>query len=743
MVLKCLLFVCFVCAFPLPSKQDVNPSDVKQVHLIFMNHLDVGFDGIKPQVGFINNILNKYFHEYYPRAVTLANQLRALGYAERFIYTTHAWLVSMYLDCPSNLVLSGVKLMCPNATDVAAFKKAVQLGDITWHAGPMNMQNEMFDVPMVDFSLQIAADLDAYFQIKRSTRVLSQRDVPGMSQMLLPIFDRHGIQAITVGVNGATAPPAVPKIFNWKYKNTSLIAMWHPGGYPNHPGIFPQMPGGLSAKDCVSFDGFDQALCFAFRSDNAGPPDSLAEILLYYDIARGQFPNAVVQASTFEDFAILAGSIKDKLPVVDKEIGDVWIQGVSSDPLKVAKMRAFYRARTYCIKTGMCNLKDRKFYNASRFLVKLAEHTWGIDSVFDTVNWTNIQFYHRLKNNASTYSNAINSWISQRAFLDVAMEALGDHPLVSMVTKEWKQIQSTPPDITDMEEVPSEVDILTCDKGYSVGFNEQGQVTTLIDPYTKTNWASETEPLGQFLYQTYNQTDFDELDAATTPYSKHFFLGIGKPNLTKNTQSESKFWRTRLVQRYRNNKNSECDFMIHIQIAESRAVSYYGAPPDIWIRYTKPQGEFGMAIEVQWYNKQPTRLPESIFFSFQSKTRPGYQWQLHKLDQILDPLNVVINGSQRLHAIDEGVMYSKQSSGLLIESPDVAMVTVLTSENGASGLPLPLTCIKDVKGMAFNLYNNLWNVNYIFWYPYLAQDKNQKFRFMLNFPRSEKDKNTF
>lgn len=32
------------------------------------------------------------------------------GYVETFKYTTHPWLVKLYLDCPENLTLSGVTL---------------------------------------------------------------------------------------------------------------------------------------------------------------------------------------------------------------------------------------------------------------------------------------------------------------------------------------------------------------------------------------------------------------------------------------------------------------------------------------------------------------------------------------------------------------------------------------------------------------------------------------------------------
>ncbi|XP_046565352.1 uncharacterized protein LOC124274073 [Haliotis rubra] len=104
----CLAFCLVLVSSQAPvSSRDADPKDIKNVHLIFMNHLDVGFNGISPTLGFINNVLNKYFTVYFPRAITVGLQLNILGYGEKLVYMTHPWLVSMYLDCPPNLVLAG------------------------------------------------------------------------------------------------------------------------------------------------------------------------------------------------------------------------------------------------------------------------------------------------------------------------------------------------------------------------------------------------------------------------------------------------------------------------------------------------------------------------------------------------------------------------------------------------------------------------------------------------------------
>ena len=143
------------------------------------NHLDVGYNGI-PGIGFINNILNIYFQEYYPRALQIAQEVRELGGTDRFVYTTHPWLMSLYLDCPPNMNLSGIVLQCPDEaavsgldqcdtstyirrSQIAAFKAGVMQGDIVWHAGPFNLQPENMEPTLFEAALGIADDINAIF----------------------------------------------------------------------------------------------------------------------------------------------------------------------------------------------------------------------------------------------------------------------------------------------------------------------------------------------------------------------------------------------------------------------------------------------------------------------------------------------------------------------------------------------------------------------------------------------------
>ena len=84
----------------------------------------------------------------------------------------------------------------------------------------------------------------------------------------------------------------------------------------------------------------------------------------YYEIFRSEFPDARIKASTFDDYMISLSTIKDKLPVVTNEIGDTWIQGIASDPRKMAEYRAVSRVLGNCIKKGSVH----NFCFMSRFL---------------------------------------------------------------------------------------------------------------------------------------------------------------------------------------------------------------------------------------------------------------------------------------------------------------------------------------------------------------------------------------
>ena len=139
-----------------------------------------------------------------------------------------------------------------------------------------------YNEEMINVQFQLARDLADEIGISRPTTA-SLRDVPGTTRSLIPILVNNGITALSVGVNNGSPAPVMPNPGVWKdpSSNTSVLFMQTGQGigYPNNPGPDPLNPGGLGADSCVVFSGLKHTLCWAFRTDNSGPPESVDEVL--------------------------------------------------------------------------------------------------------------------------------------------------------------------------------------------------------------------------------------------------------------------------------------------------------------------------------------------------------------------------------------------------------------------------------------------------------------------------------
>ena len=114
----------------------------------------------------------------------------------RLRFTMQAWYISMYMHCPA-----GLGLQCPTDAEKAALRGAIAAGDVTWHAFPHNAELEAGSASVIRAALKMTHALDAEFGLPPKA-VLSQRDVPGLTRAMIPILKQHGVEAVSVGVNG-------------------------------------------------------------------------------------------------------------------------------------------------------------------------------------------------------------------------------------------------------------------------------------------------------------------------------------------------------------------------------------------------------------------------------------------------------------------------------------------------------------------------------------------------------------
>ena len=104
---------------------------------------------------------------------------------------------------------------------------------------------------------------------------------------------------------------------------------------------------------------------------------------------------------------------------------------------------------------------------------------------------------------------------------------------------------------------------------------------------------------------------------------------------------------------------------------------------------------------------------------------------MDKLSEWVSPLEVVDGGSKGLHGITTGVRYNganSSASSLRADSLDAGLVVW----GPPDPFPSPIHTEPDMSaGASFMLWDNIWNTNYINWFPFVKDDANMLFRFRL------------
>ena len=447
---------------------------------------------------------------------------------------------------------------------------------------------------LFDAGVSQMRDFDQRFYGKNKTLTMSDRDVIYVTRSTVPMLVRNGIKGLTIGSNGANYPPQVPKLHLWRdpATDTEVVVAYHPYGYGGYGKSTCAGPG--QCGDCAEAPN-GVALCTEFRTDNTGPPTSTDEIIASLDAVRAEYPKASVFASTFDAFVEDVLPVKDQLPVVTSEVGDTWMYGAPSDPLKMAQNRLIQRAWEDCLAKeraagghggggeSSCEWENSAaIRNMTRFLMKAPEHTWGTPGIsgwgsgddYDKANFT-----AHLNNDA--YHAAASSWAEQRIFNYLAAQALveGNHPLADVVVAELAELSSvTPVDVSGMTFHP----FAAGSKGVTVPigaaqvtFDATGAISSLqFDDLTE--WASAEQPLAAFAYQTLNDSDWKPF---TYDYINGHAMSGGFCKPGSNNYTESKQWRPSLQGVYTRGNTAVAKMTM-----DPIAASKYGAPRELYLK---------------------------------------------------------------------------------------------------------------------------------------------------------------
>jgi hypothetical protein len=380
-ILTGILMFLGICCFAQP-----NP-DIEHVYVVFKTHLDVGFTDLSSKV------TDRYMNEFIPKALDVADQMRADGSGDRYVWITGSWLIWKYLETA-------------DPEDKARLEEALRRGDIVWNGVPYTLESETTNRDLFETLLLPAKILDKKYGKK--TIAAKMTDVPGHTRSIISPLSDAGIQFLHVGVNPASPVPSVPKFCLWRDTNGKEIVLVYQGDY----GSNDVMPDGKTV------------LSFNFTSDNHGP-HTYEQVKEIYANLRKNYPNAKVEAKSLNDIAAYLVTLKDKLPVVTSEIGDTWVFGYAGSPIRMAKYRAILDLYSRWLAQGRINMWDKSTINFALELGLIPEHTQGVDVKTYIKNWDKYDMDPFIAyRNSDEFRYAERSWKELDDYIDNAIAYL-------------------------------------------------------------------------------------------------------------------------------------------------------------------------------------------------------------------------------------------------------------------------------------------------------------------------------
>ena len=650
--MKRLLLFMLVLGLSLPGAAQEPDPRVKKVHAIFKTHLDIGFTELSSKVE------QRYIDEFIPKAIAVAEQLRHEGADERYVWTTGSWLIDAYL-----------RQAAPDAA--RRLEEAIRRGDIVWNGVPYTVESEAMNREMFAGILKLSRRLDAKFGKK--TIAAKMTDVPGHTRSIVPLLCDAGISFLQIGVNSAATVPSVPPICLWRDTNSGkeVILMYQK----------------TYGEDMILPDG-KTAVSINFTNDNKGP-HTIERVKSIYAELRRRYPNAEITASSLNAVAADAATMRDRMPVLTSEIGDTWIYGYGSSPLRMSKYRELSRLYSEWIRQGKL---DPDSDAAVRFAIRLgmiAEHTWGTDVKVFLKNWDKYDFdAFTAARDLPPFRYMERSWQELDNNIDMAI-ALLPESLHDEAVEALRLI-----DRFDCEQITSHDRDCHMDDSGSYDF-KVGKIRCRI---------------GDVAYQSFSADDYTRFqNAYLTRRVKWALEDNGKPGL-ENSKAQSAVVEARMANCAVKRDKTETLIRCDLTFPANERIDARVLPENIRTEYrVAPDGKsVNMALTL--FRKPANRMPEAYWLSFRPESLIGIVAE--KTGSPVDLLDVVAGGNRQMHGIDGYVDLKTRHGILRITSLDAPLLVV--GERGALNYS---TAKPDLnRGVHFCLYNNLWGTNFSMWW---------------------------
>lgn len=542
-----------------------------------------------------------------------------------------------------------------SAEDRALVEDAVERGDIVWHALPFTAYSELESDSMFRFGLSLSKELDERYGKKTIAAKLA--DLPGQTRGIIAPLADAGIRLLHIGINPEVTSPAVPPVFLWRdSRGNEIVTVCQ----NNH-----------NSELAVG----DELFAIHMTVDNSGPhyPEDVKRIMKMY-------PDAKIKSATLNDLARKLWRRRNELPVVTSEIGDTWIHGIASDPKKTADYKEMERLRD----SWTDDFPGKAEF--SRILLEIPEHSWGLDEkrwFKEPKSWT----VKKLRSPAAKHFAA--SWREQRKRIKYAIAEL---PADKMAEARRALQKIRPVESIYLDRCLTEKTVFE-NKFFRIEIDPDKACAESI--FLKAN-KFEFKNSALLHLENFIREDYDRFLAQYTT-SPDAVLDFSKPDMPANIEKTK--WTGFPTNVYETvwGHGSRVTLVTN-DLPMFRRVE---------IEYVFLDSSDELEVRLRWFGKKPERLPHAAWLSFVSaKSKSKYMFR--KMNEWIDPSDVVSRGARTLHAVEEIVIDGKTR----ILNPDSPLV--------APGRPSLLDFhnkLPNMKGgLHYNLYNNIWGTNFPMWY---------------------------
>ena len=732
------------------------PSKVEEIIVVCKTHFDIGYTHR------VDELISYYRTTMIDKALAIMEDSEDLPPEQQFVWTTPAWVMSKVLEEWDGQTTERKKKL----------EEAFKSGRFVAHSLPFTSHSDIMSPEEFARGTQYSSFVSKKYELPLSYDA-KVTDVPSHSNTLATGLANSGVKFIHIGCNWPSGPVDYPGLFWWEGPDGSRVLTFYSSIYGTCTALWPEGWGGNTGDDHPGVIGTNLLppkgwphktwLAVLVTPDNSGPPQADALKPLFNEVAE-KMPGVKIRMGRMQDFADAIIESGADLPVIKKEAPDTWIHGVMSDPGGVKTYRNLQalspaaEALNTQLQFWDIPVDDATgiFGKANEQMMLYAEHTWGIAQ--------NVKVYGNdfIKQADDEYKNLEDSWEDKtdyvrRADSLIAMRLESDLAALAQAVnfKGERMVVYNPlpwarsgmieiPDSTgryyyaenipangyktfplkDIEITEDEIAISNAieNEYFKVTFDpERGVIKSLIDKKSGKDWVSSETKVGLGRYMNERFTYEQCLDYTLSYQNKRalgcFGLpededwphpGINKPGMVSDSITPY-----RAASPANGSLSITRNSLIQTAVLEMPGDNANHMPA-IELQVRLESGMPYMDIECKIKDKGKDNWPEADWlclpFNLQNPT-----FKVGRGLGIIDPATDLMQGANRhLYSVGSGVIITgSDGSGVAVCPLDHPLVSL-----GKPGIwKFSRDFVPQNPTIFLNLYNNMWNTNFRYWYP--------------------------